>query len=83
MPEFPPVPPSHEFLTDWIFRVGPVLHSGMGPVPLPHTEIRAWALNTGEEFHGLEAEWLQRMSQAYAAELQRSSGEDVAAPWTE
>jgi len=62
-------------------RVGPVSQTSMGAVAVPHAEIGAWASNTGEALEGLEAEWLHKMSAAFASELQRSNGEDVSAPY--
>lgn len=64
-------------------RVGPVAEGAMGPVALPHSEIKAWAENIGLRFYGSEAEWLHKMSAAYAAEISRASGKDASAPFEE
>lgn len=63
--------------------VGPVFESGMGQLPVPHTEIQAWAANTCLRFDGAEAEWLHRMSAEYAGEMARSDGKNTAAPFVE
>lgn len=71
-----------EYLTEWLMSVGPVLGGGMGPVAVPHSELLAWAANTGLDFRGAEAEWLNKMSAAYAQEIGRSDDADASAPFT-
>jgi len=61
--------------------VGPVFQGGMGASAVPHTEILAWASNTGLTFAGAEAEWINKMSAAYAGELSRSSDENTTSPY--
>ena len=79
-PAFPDLP-FREHLTDWLMSVGPVFAGGMGQVGVPHSEIRAWALNIGVQFDGSEAEWLHRMSAEYAGEIARSDDKNAAAPF--
>jgi len=67
-------------LAEWLLRAGPVFQGGMGPVAVPHSELKAWAENIGLRFEGIEAEWLHKMSAAYAAEINRANGKDVGAP---
>lgn len=57
------------------------MQTGLGQVAIPHSEIRAWALNTETPLAWFEAEWLNTMSAAYAAEMQRSHGEGVSGPF--
>lgn len=61
--------------------IGYAMQSEMGNVAVSHSELRAWACNTGVRFEGAEAEWLNKMSEAYAIELARSSDKDTAAPF--
>jgi hypothetical protein len=51
-----------------------------GPVAISQAEIQAWAVNTNVTFYGLEADWLARMSAAYAAEILRSNDKNTASP---
>jgi hypothetical protein len=46
-------------------------------------EIQAWAANTGVILDGLEAEWMVKMSAAYADEILRSNDQDTASPTSE
>lgn len=48
---------------------------------MPHTEIAAWGANNNVSFEGPEAQWLYKMSDAYASEYARASGKDVTAPY--
>ena len=79
-PDFPELP-FRAYLAEWLFDVGPVMQSGMGPVALSHLEIQAWAANVGLEFEGDEAQWLQKMSAVYAGELSESDGKDTPQPF--
>ena len=53
----------------------------MGVGPVPHTELRAWALNQGIEFSDSDAEWLYAMSSAYADELTNSDDKNTPIPY--
>ena len=82
-PEFPELP-FRGHLTEWLFDVGPVMEiPGMGSVALSHLEIQSWAANIGLTFEGNEAQWLQKMSAVYSAELLASSGTGTSQPYRE
>jgi hypothetical protein len=58
--------------------------SGMnGAIAISQVEIQAWAANTNVTLYGLEAEWLVKMSAAYADEIRRSNEQDTAPPTSE
>jgi hypothetical protein len=71
------------YLAEWLMDAGPVMQGGMGPVALSHLEIQAWAANVGLTFEGNEAEWLQKISGAYAGELSESNGKNTPQPFKE
>ena len=73
--------PFRGHLIDWLQSVGPIWEGGTSSSAVPHSEIKAWAENIGLTFEGAEAEWLYKMSGAYADELSRSSDKDTAAPY--
>lgn len=79
-PEFPDLS-YRAFLSVDLLSVGPTMSTGMGIVGLSHSELSSWAANIGHEFEGTEAEWLVKMSDAYAAELARSDDMDTPAPF--
>jgi len=81
-PEFPELP-FRAYLVEWLMDIGRVMQGGMGPVALSHLEIQAWAANVGLMFEGNEAQWLQKMSECYADELSKSSGNDTPQPFRE
>ena len=81
-PDFPELP-FRGYLVEWLLEVGPVMQGGMGPVALSHLEIQAWAANIGLTFEGNEAQWLQKMSAVYSAELSESNGTDTSQPYRE
>lgn len=82
-PQFPELL-MREHLLEWLASLGWVRSSGMGGAQaIPHTELRAWALNCGVEFEGSEADWLYQMSAAYAGELSRSNDTTAHAPYSQ
>jgi len=81
-PDFPDLP-FRAYLAEWLLEVGPVMQGGMGPVALSHLEIQAWAANVGLEFEGNEAQWLQKMSAAYAGEVSKSNEKNTVEPFRE
>jgi hypothetical protein len=68
-------------LVEWLLDAGAVMQGGMGPVALSHLEIQAWAANVGLAFDGNEAEWLQKISDAYVSELSESNGKNTPQPF--
>ena len=71
-----------EFLCEWFTSLGRVWPNANGYQPLPHTEIAAWAANQNMTFVESDAEWLFKMSEAYADELSKSHNKDSPAPYT-
>lgn len=71
------------YLVDYLFEVGPVASSGMGPVPLSHAEISAWQHNTGIALDAWEARTLRALSLIYLGESQRATALDHPAPWAD
>lgn len=80
--EFPDLP-FRAHLTEWLMDVGPIMQGGMGAAAVPHGELQAWAANIGLTFEGAEAEWLHKMSAAYAAEVANADGKDTPQPFKE
>jgi hypothetical protein len=64
------------YLLDYFWDVGPSTSFGMGDVPVSHSELMAWQLNTGVILHPWEVALLRRLSSAYISqvELSRESG---------
>jgi hypothetical protein len=79
--DFPQLGVNHQ-LAEWLLHLGPVSSGMAGAVPMPHSEIAAWAKNNGIELQGNEAEWLYKMSGAYASELAVCSGKDRVQPYS-
>ncbi|MBO29077.1 MAG: hypothetical protein CML61_10050 [Rhodobacteraceae bacterium] len=69
------------YLCEWLLKIGPVWSGGMGAVPIPHTELAAWAANQGIAFSDSDAEWLYLMSVQYSNELSSSDGKSTPAPY--
>jgi hypothetical protein len=62
--------------------IGMTTSGANGPSGVSQVEIQAWAANTNVIFYNLEADWLARMSAAYADEIIRSDDNDTAPPFT-
>jgi uncharacterized protein (DUF1501 family) len=77
--EFPDLP-FRGHLTDDLESLGRIAAGPNGPVAVSQAEIQAWATNTNVTFEGLEADWLGRMSAAYADEMLRSNDTNAASP---
>lgn len=63
---YPPNPA--EYITDWLFEIGPVAAGAMGPVPIGWQDMAAWERLTGNELDPWEARTIRRLSQAYVAQ---------------
>lgn len=79
-PDLPPLTDA-QHLVAYLMDAGPLAYGGMGPVPLPHTEIQAWQHNTGIELNAWEASTLRALSRDYVAQLQASTAADEPAPY--
>ena len=76
-PALPPLT-AGEHIVGHLFDAGPVLHTGMGPVPLSWSELATWQRVTGVELSPWEAQTLRRLSAEYIATQQ--AAEDPAMP---
>lgn len=70
-----------EYLVDILFEVGPTMASGMGELPLSHSELLAWMSNSGIELHPWESSMLRRLSRDYLASSVNAVRRDCPAPW--
>lgn len=78
----PALPPcSATYLVDYLFEIGPVVHTAAGDAPIPHTEIAAWQANTCIRLSPWEARTLRRLSVDFVAESQRAKERDCKSPW--
>jgi len=79
----PAMPPCQaEYLLGYLFEIGPAATAGMGEVPITHSEIRAWMLNTGIRLSPWEARTLRKLSQDYVNESHKATQRNCPAPWT-
>jgi len=75
--EVPDVPEDVGHLPEFFIRSGEVTQPYPGFFqPLPHTEIRAWAANSGFDLTNFEAAILRQMSDVHAAMLNRSEQDE-------
>ncbi|MEI4473579.1 hypothetical protein [Frigidibacter sp. MR17.24] len=68
-------------IAGWLMDAGPLASGGMAPAPISWRELAAWAGMTGYEPDPWAAETLMAMSRAYLAEVERSNGQQVPAPF--
>jgi hypothetical protein len=78
-PEMPPLTLRH--LVGWLFEVGPVGSTGMGPVAVSFQEIAAWCSLTGVRLTSWEARMLRQLSHEYLSECHAAEEPLRAAPW--
>lgn len=78
--EYPPCDAPH--VIRYLFDVGPITFSGMGAVPLSHTEIDAWQRNTGIELSAWEAGMLRDLSKVYIGMSEDAKHPSCPPPWT-
>ena len=75
----PPV--SVEYLTVYLWEIGPTLAAGMGAGPITHGEIESWQSLTGIELQPWEVRYLRRMSFEYLNQSHQAEKRDCPAPW--
>lgn len=81
---FPDMPPCDTpFIIEWLFDVGPMLQTGMGPIPLTEQELLAWQINRGFELQPWQSKFLRQLSAEYLIQLDKSKKERCPAPWQE
>lgn len=79
-PDLPPLPAAG-YLVDYLFDAGPMTHTGMGPAPLSHLDLRAWQDNCGVPLQPWEVRALRRLSVDYTAAAQAAADPDAPAPY--
>jgi hypothetical protein len=71
-----------EQLVKWLFEIGPVMSSGMGPMPITWSELKAWQELTGTELEPWEARTLVALSREFAGEAVAAAKIDCPAPFS-
>ena len=78
----PALPPNHaEYLTDWLFEIGPVVPAGMGTARIGWSDIAAWSQLSGIEPQPWEAKILRSLSGDYLAMSQDAKDTGCPAPY--
>jgi len=70
-----------QYLIGYWQRVGMVAAGGMGPAPLPPSEILAWQTGTGTPLLPWEFTAIQEMSRAYVSESHAAQRADAQPPY--
>lgn len=79
-PLFPPNPA--QYLTGWLFDIGPTVAGAMGEAPFGYQDLAAWQAISGVELMPWEARTLRRLSLAYLSERQRAEEQGRPAPYS-
>ncbi len=69
------------YMVSYFYEVGPSTPTGMGEVPIAHSEIAAWKSNTGICLTTWEVRTLRRMSIDYVNESHQATKRGQPAPW--
>lgn len=79
----PALPPllAGEHVIGHLFDAGPVLHTGMGPVPLSWSELATWQTVTGIELTPWEAQTVRRLSAEYVTTQQAAEDPGMPPPY--
>ena len=79
----PVLPPllAGEHVIGHLFDAGPVLYTGMGPVPLSWSELATWQAVTGIELTPWEAQTVRRLSAEYIATQQAAEDPGMPPPY--
>lgn len=80
-PPMPDIDFELTYLVTYLWEIGPVHYSGMGPLPLPHSEIMAWQSNTGITLQPWEARYLRELSKDFLAQEAKSKDPEEPPPW--
>lgn len=70
-----------EHVLGYLYEVGPVMPTGMGPVPVTHQELESWQNLTGIELHPWETRFLRALSREYRTQAQTSEKADCPPPY--
>lgn len=76
-----PVIEAGGYLVDYLWDVGPVGSTGMGPAVITYTELQAWQLCTGLSLQPWEVVILRRLSADYMVEASKAEKPDCPAPF--
>lgn len=79
-PVFPDNPA--EYLTTWLFEIGPAVPAGMGESAIDWPHLKAWQETMGVELLPWEARILRRLSGDFVAQRAKSRKPDCPAPYT-
>lgn len=66
------------YLIGYLFEIGPVMESGLGPVAITYGEIDSWCRLTGIRLTPSEARLLRRLSAEFLRESRKRS---EVSPW--
>lgn len=78
-----PLPPNPaEYLTRWLFEIGPAVPAGMGQAPLGWRDIAAWQEIVGVKLLVWEARLLRRLSRDFVNASHDARKADCPAPWS-
>lgn len=79
-PALPPLQ-AGEHIIGHLFDAGPVLHTGMGPVPLSWSELATWQGVTGVELTPWEVQTVRRLSAEYISTQQAAEDPSMPPPY--
>lgn len=78
-PDMPPL--DAEYLSAYLFEIGPTMSAGGYPGPITNGELDAWCNRIGIDLQPWESRFLCRLSREYVAESHRAEKADCPAPW--
>lgn len=78
--QFPPNPA--EYLTRWLFDIGPAVSGGMGMAALGWRDLADWQSITGVELLPWEARLIRELSHAFVAQNHASRKRDCPSPYS-
>ena len=68
------------FIPSWLNEIGYFQHGAMGMVPLNHSEIMAWRMNTGTRVEPEDVNMLILLSKIYVNQYRKSADRDEPPP---
>jgi hypothetical protein len=80
-PEMPPLS-GGAYLVGYLFEVGPVMSTGMGPSIVTHQELQAWQHGMGLVLEPWEIKFIRRLSSEYIGEQARATDRSAFPPWS-
>jgi hypothetical protein len=70
-----------EYLIALFHEAGPMIPTGMGPVPLTWQEIDSWLRCTNLSLSNWEKITIKELSEAYVSELNKATAKDASSPF--